>query len=349
MPSRDRALSFAARVENGTRSDSCGAQAGGEVRHLRVGVGAARGPLPDLGGAVIAARRPRPGSVRGASSPPTECDKCPRRGVRRTKRAAPLLRRLITTSSPVARTGASADAARGRTAPRAASPFRGRGGAYCVKLRRWRAASSPASSPGRDSTGCAPCTRSSSGTATRRRRARRSWPGSRAAEGLLALLTDRVDAELHRGRAGAAGDLQLRRRGRQRGRRGRDGARDPRRPHARGAHRLDRGPRRRADARDRPSHPRGRADRSRRRVGDLGADLDARPRPSRCHGRDRRPRADRVRRGAAAGGLRLRDRRRGTGRGRARRGTGGGRLRHPAHAAHARDSRPHRRASSCGR
>ena len=42
-------------------------------------------------------------------------------------------------------------------------------------------------------------------------------------------------------------------------------------------------------------------------------------------------------RGAAAGGLRLRGRRSRDGAGRARRGTGGGRLRHPAHAAHARD------------
>ena len=105
------------------------------------------------------------------------------------------------------------------------------------------------------------------GRATRRRRATRWSPASPRRRGPAGAAHRPGRRRADRGAPRAAGDLQLRGRGRQRRRRGGDGARHPGRPHARRAHRLDRRPRRRADARDRPPAPEGERDRARRASG----------------------------------------------------------------------------------
>ena len=97
----------------------------------------------------------------------------------------------------------------------------------------WPAASSPASCPARRSTACAPRTRSTCGPSGCRRRPRSCAAGAAEAEGLLSLLTDRVDADAARPLPAAAGDRQLRGRLRQhrpRGRRARAGSRSATRP-----------------------------------------------------------------------------------------------------------------------
>ena len=90
-------------------------------------------------------------------------------------------------------------------------------------------------------------------------------------DGVLTLLTDRVDDEfLDRGRAAAEGRLELRGRLRQRRRAGLHAARDPGRQHARRPDRDDRGPRLGAADGRRPARRRGRPLRPRRGSGRPG-------------------------------------------------------------------------------
>ena len=120
------------------------------------------------------------------------------------------------------------------------------------------------------------------------------WPGdlppgldelrarAREADGLLSLVTDRVDAAAARRRAAAEGDRQHGGRDRQHRPRGGRRARHPGRQHARRADRRHRRPRLRAAARAGAPDRAGRRDGALGRVADVGAGRRPRRRPRRA-------------------------------------------------------------------